>query len=321
MTTAILGTGSYLPENTVSNDELANYMDTSDEWISTRTGIRRRHISKGETLTDMAFFAAQEAMENSGIPAEKLDLIIVATVTADCITPSEACLLQERLGAVNAICFDMNAACSGFLFALNTAHLYLQGGMAEHALVIGAELLSKIMDWGDRSTCVLFGDGAGAVVLGKGEHGIKNVIMGSDGARGKALLCSGRPLENLFIKQEVEFPYVHMEGQEVFRFAVRQVPECIEELLQQASVRVGDIRYFILHQANIRIIQSVAKRLQVDIDKFPINLSECGNTSAASIPILLAALNRDGKLQSGDNVILSGFGGGLTWGAVLIEWQ
>jgi 3-oxoacyl-[acyl-carrier-protein] synthase-3 len=271
-------------------------------------------------MTDIAFLASQEALKNSGIKPEELDLIIVATVTADTITPSSACLLQDRLGAKNAICFDINAACSGFLFAMSTAHMYLQGGMAGTALVVGAEVLSKIMDWSDRSTCVLFGDGAGAAVLGKGEHGIRNFVMGSDGSRGKSLICSGRPLKNLFTKQETEFPYVHMDGQEVFRFAVRQVPECIEALLEKASLEADEVKYFVLHQANIRIIQSVAKRLRVDIEKFPINLSECGNTSAASIPILLAALDRDGKLRHGDKLVLSGFGGGLTWGAVLIEW-
>lgn len=320
MTTTVLGTGSYLPENIVSNDDLAKYMDTSDEWISSRTGIRCRHISDKETMTEIAFRAAKEALENSGVLPEELDLIIVATVTPDYVTPSTACVLQEKLNAVNAVCFDINAACSGFLYAVSTAHMYIMGGMAKKALVIGAEVLSRIMDWTDRSTCVLFGDGAGAAVLGQGEHGIHNIVMGSDGFRGNALACSGRPLENLFTKQKPEFPYVHMDGQAVFRFAVRQVPECIEELLEKSSVSADEIKYFVLHQANIRIIQSVAKRLQVDIEKFPMNLSECGNTSAASIPILLAKLDRAGKLKRGDKIILSGFGGGLTWGAVLIEW-
>ncbi len=320
MTTTVLGTGSFLPEKIVSNDELANYVDTSDEWISGRTGIQFRHISGKETTTEIAFRAALNALENSKILPEELDLIITATVTPDCITPSTSCLLQERLHADNAVCFDINAACSGFLYAMNTAHMYIMGGMAKKALVVGAEVLSKIVDWSDRSTCVLFGDGAGAAVLGQGEHGIVNLIMGSDGSRGNALMCSGRPLENLFIKQKAEFPYVSMDGQAVFRFAVRQVPECIEELLEKASVSADEIKYFVLHQANIRIIQSVAKRLQVNIEKFPMNLPECGNTSSASIPVLLAELNRSGKLKHGDKIILSGFGGGLTWGAVLIEW-
>lgn len=321
MTTTVLGTGSYLPKNIVTNDDLAQYMDTSDEWISSRTGIRFRHISDGESTMELAYQAAKNALENSKVLAEEIDLLIVATITSDCATPSTACLLQDKLGAVNAVCFDINAACSGFLYALNTAHMYILGNVAKKALIVGAEVLSEIMDWRDRSTCVLFGDGAGAAVLGIGEHGIKGCVMGSDGSRGKALICSGRPLKNLFTKQEAVFPYVHMDGQAVFRFAVRQVPECIEALLEKADVSIEDIKYFVLHQANIRIIQSVAKRLQVDIEKFPMNLSECGNTSAASIPILLADLDRSGKLQCGDNIILSGFGGGLTWGAVLIEWS
>lgn len=321
MTTMVLGTGSYLPANTVSNDELAKYMDTSDEWISSRTGIRSRHISVGETTVDIAFSAARQALERSGVSAEELDLIITATATSDYVTPSTSCLLQKRLNAAKAFCFDINAACSGFLYALNTAHMYIMGGMAKKVLIIGAEVLSKIVDWTDRSTCVLFGDGAGAAVLGVGEHGIMDCIMGSDGFRGEALICSARPVKNLFTSHESEeHPYVHMDGQAVFRFAVRQVPECIEQLLDNSSVSADEIKYFVLHQANIRIIQSVAKRLQVNIEKFPSNLSGYGNTSAASIPILLAELDREGKLQHGDKIVLSGFGGGLTWGAVLIEW-
>lgn len=320
MATTILGTGSYLPENIVSNDDLAKYMDTSDEWISSRTGIRFRHISNKETAAEIAYHAAVPALEHSGVLAEDIDLIIAATITPDCLTPSMSCILQEKLGAVNAVCFDINAACSGFIFAMNTAHMYLQAGMARYALVLGVEVLSSILDWTDRSTCVLFGDGAGAAVLGPGEYGIQDFIMGSDGSHGKALLCSGRPLRNLYSNEEAANPYVHMDGQAVFRFAVRQVPECIEQLLKRSSTSIHEIKYFVLHQANIRIIQSVAKRLQVNIEKFPMNISECANTSSASIPILLAELDREGKFQRGDKIILSGFGGGLTWGAVLIEW-
>ncbi len=320
MATTILGTGSYLPENIVSNDDLAKYMDTSDEWISSRTGIRFRHISNKETAAEIAYYAAASALKHSGILAENIDLIIAATITPDCLTPSMSCILQEKLGAVNAVCFDINAACSGFIFAMNTAHMYLQAGMARYALVLGVEVLSSILDWTDRSTCVLFGDGAGAAVLGPGEYGIQDFIMGSDGSHGKALLCSGRPLRNLYSNEEAANPYVHMDGQDVFRFAVRQVPECIEQLLKRSSISIHEIKYFVLHQANIRIIQSVAKRLQVNIEKFPMNISECANTSSASIPILLAELDKEEKLQRGDKIILSGFGGGLTWGAVLIEW-
>lgn len=320
MATTILGTGSYLPENIVSNDDLAKYMDTSDEWISSRTGIRFRHISNKETAAEIAYYAASSALKHSGILAENIDLIIAATITPDCLTPSMSCILQEKLGAVNAVCFDINAACSGFIFAMNTAHMYLQAGMARYALVLGVEVLSSILDWTDRSTCVLFGDGAGAAVLGPGEYGIQDFIMGSDGSHGKALLCSGRPLRNLYSNEEAANPYVHMDGQAVFRFAVRQVPECIEQLLKRSSISIHEIKYFVLHQANIRIIQSVAKRLQVNIEKFPMNISECANTSSASIPILLAELDKEEKLQRGDKIILSGFGGGLTWGAVLIEW-
>lgn len=320
MATTVLGTGSYLPKNIVSNDDLAKYMDTSDEWISSRTGIHCRHICNRETAAEIAYNAAVPALEKSGIPAEKIDLIITATITPDCLTPSMSCILQEKLEAVNAVCFDINAACSGFIFAMNTAHMYLQAGIARYALILGVEVLSRILDWNDRSTCVLFGDGAGAAVLGPGEYGIRDFLMGSDGSHGKALLCSGRTLKSPYSDQEVKNPYVSMDGQAVFRFAVRQVPECIEQLLERSSVPIEEIKYFVLHQANIRIIQSVAKRLQVNIEKFPMNISECANTSSASIPILLAELDGEGKLQRGDKIILSGFGGGLTWGAILIEW-
>lgn len=322
MTTRVLGTGSCLPEKRVSNGELANYMDTSDEWIYSRTGIHTRHISQKETETTLglAYQAALEALKKSQTMAEELGLIIVATVTADTITPSTACMLQKMLGAEQAFCFDINAACSGFLYAMSTAHLYIKSGIVKKALIVGAEVLSKIVDWSDRATCVLFGDAAGAAVLGAADCGIRDFIMGSDGFQGDALAASARPVNNLFVERKQENSYVHMDGQAVFRFAVRQVPNCIQALLQQNSLEADDIRYFILHQANIRIIQSVAKRLRVDIDKFPSNLSQCGNTSAASIPVLLAQIDREGKLKRGDTIILSGFGGGLTWGAILMEW-
>lgn len=320
MTIEIIGTGSYLPENVISNDYLATKMDTSDEWISGRTGIKNRRISDSDTTTDMATKAAQKALRDANITVQELDLIIVATASADYKVPSTACMVQAGLEADHAVCFDINAACSGFIFALNTAYSYIKTGIYKTALVIGAETLSKIVDWTDRGTCVLFGDGAGAAVVQASEHGVVDFVMKSDGNKAKVLLCKSRALKNILVEKVQESTYVEMDGQEVYRFAVRQVPECITEILKKTNTVPEEIKYFLLHQANSKIIHAVAKRLQISLDKFPMNLSEYGNTSAASIPILLDDINQQGKLQKGDKIILSGFGGGLTWGATLLEW-
>lgn len=321
MGTRIIGTGSCLPATIVTNDDLAKIMDTSDEWISTRTGIRERHLVKEETTASMSAEAARRAMENARVPAEEIDLLIVGTLSADHVTPACACEVQAEIGAVNAAAFDINAACAGFMFALNIANAYLQSGVYRTALIIGAETLSKMMDWNDRSTCVLFGDGAGAAVVRSDEKaGLLAFDQGSDGVRGKVLACRNRSNNNPLAETSKELEYVHMDGQEVYKFAVTAVPHSLQKTIQAAGLTVEDIDYFALHQANIRILQSVAKRLKVSEDKFPISLDHCGNISAASVPILLDEMNRKGMLKPGMKIALSGFGGGLTWASAVIEW-
>ena len=330
----IKGTGSAVPKLRVTNDDLSKLMDTSDEWIRSRTGIGARHLAVEETTTGLAVAAAKEALKDAEMTAEELDLIIAATVTADKFLPNLSCEVQSALGAKNAVAFDLNAACSGFLFALNTVQMYLENGVYKKTLVIGAETLSKIMDWNDRSTCVLFGDGAGAAVVevdsetnckakqpgAANKSGILSMIQGSDGARGEVLRCDNRPVNNPFAVNDTKLSYVSMNGQEVYKFAVKTVPKVIEEAVKKAGLEVGDIDLFVLHQANARIIDAVAKRLHADRDKFPTNLERVGNMSSASIPVLLDELNRQGKLHRGDRIVLAGFGAGLTIGACVMTW-
>ena len=325
MATRIIGTGRGLPEKVVTNDDLSKFMETSDEWIASRTGIRERRLATTETTAGMAAEASKKALAMAGMNPEELDLITVGTITNDYVTPSCACEVQSMIGATNAMAFDVNAACTGFMVALNTAHVYMLSGKYKNALVIGAETLSKIMDWNDRSTCVLFGDGAGAAVLSfdKNENGSRGLIsytQGADGASGMQLAGQNRTNNNPFVSTSKELKYVSMDGQEVYKFAVSKVPASILQVLEEADMKVEDISYFILHQANIRIIQSVAKRLKVDVDKFPISLDHCGNVSAASVPILLDEVNEKGLLKKGDKIVVAGFGGGLTWSAGIIEW-
>ncbi|MBQ8326827.1 MAG: ketoacyl-ACP synthase III [Lachnospiraceae bacterium] len=320
MTTRIIGTGSYLPETIVTNDDLSKIMDTSDEWISSRTGIRERHLAKEETTSSMSIEAAKRAMADAGVTPEEIDLIIVGTLTNDYMTPSCACEVQAGIGAENAFAMDINAACTGFMAALHTAHAYITSGLAKTALVLGAETLSKIMDWNDRSTCVLFGDGAGAAVVRADEAGLMSYRQGSDGAKGMCLYGQNRLNNNPLVSNPTKLEYIHMDGQEVYKFAVSKVPACIQEVLDEAGLTPDDIKYFALHQANIRILQSVSKRLKVDEDKFPISLDHCGNISAASVPILLDEMNRKGMLNRGDKIVLAGFGGGLTWAASVLTW-
>ncbi len=320
MTGRICGTGSALPQLRVTNDDLSKIMDTSDEWISSRTGIKTRYIATEETTTGLALEAAKKALEDAGVEPEELDLIIAATVTPDHLFPTLSCELQGALGAVNATAFDISAGCSGFLFSLATAQAYIQSGVCKKALLIGAEILSKIMDWDDRSTCVLFGDGAGAAVVCADEDGIKAITRGSDGARGMALHCLNRKINNPYKENEKELYYTHMNGQEVYKFAVKTVPDSIQKVLDEAGYTPDDIDCYILHQANMRIIESVAKRLSQPMDKFPVNMPKCGNISAASVPILLDEMNREGKIKKGDKIVLAGFGAGLTWGAAVLTW-
>lgn len=321
MKTRICGTGSALPKRIVTNDDLSKIMDTSDEWIKSRTGICARHIATEETLTELAFHASSQALEEGGVMPEDIDMILAATLSADKVFPSLSCELQRELGAVNAVAFDINAACSGFLFALQTADAYIKSGRYKNILVVGGEILSKLMDWDDRSTCVLFGDGAGAaLVKADSDFGILGISQGSDGAKGLALTCDNRKVNNPYKKNSTELSYTSMNGQEVYKFAVRTVPKAILESLTEAGLTVSDIDLFVLHQANIRIIESVAKRLKVPMEKFPTNLQDCGNISAGSVPILLDKINREGKIKKGDKIVLAGFGGGLTWGAAVLDW-
>lgn len=303
----ICGTGSYVPSEYLDNNDLSQMVDTSDEWIRERTGIVKRHIAKEETTVSMAAKAAKKALESAGVQPEEIDLLLVSTISSNVILPCTACEVQKEIHAVHATCFDLNAACTGFLFAYNTAQAYIANGMSKNALVIGAESLSNLVDWEDRGTCILFGDGAGAAVL-KAESGeMYAAVTHSDGEKGDALTCD----MGAFMK---------MDGQEVFKFAVRQVPAGISEVLQKNGLSVDDIDYFILHQANRRIVEAVAKRMKVEIEKFPMNLQEYGNTSSASIPLLLDELNRQGKLKKGQKLIFAGFGAGLSWGASILEW-
>lgn len=320
----ILGTGSYAPDRVVTNDDLANIVDTNDEWISTRTGIKERRISMGETSADLGANAALKAIDDAGINPLDIDLIILASLTPDMPLPNIACQVQEKIGAFNATCYDLNAACSGFLFGLSAANAYLVSGMFKTILVIGAETMSRTIDWSDRSTCVLFGDGAGAAILTADNKKAYMAVSGSDGIKGKVLTGGGTVLKNFLVNADVDnivadTYYMKMDGQEVFKFAVSKVPECINQVLEKAGKTADDIDYYILHQANVRIISSVAKRLHVDEDKIPVNLHKYGNTSAASIPILLDELRKDGTLKEGQKIIFSGFGGGLTWGASYME--
>lgn len=320
MTARIIGTGSAVPEQIVTNEDLSKIVETSDEWISSRSGIKERRLAKEETTTSLAILAGKRALENAGIASEEIEVIIVATCTPDYFFPNTACQVQEAIGAKHAVAFDLSAACSGFLFALSTAQAYIKGGIYQKALIIGAETMSKMIDWSDRSTCVLFGDGAGAAVVSAEETGVLELVQKSDGTGKGVLSCKARETRNLLNHESETKEYLYMEGQPVFKFAVKTVPECVEEVLKKAEVKKEEIRYYILHQANSRIIQSVAKRLKEPEEKFPINLSLYGNTSAASIPILLDEMNRNGLLNRGDKLVLSGFGAGLTWGAVLLEW-
>lgn len=309
-----------MPETIIKNDDLAAFMDTSDEWIRTRTGIYERRIANQEGTTMMASEAAKKALLSAGVAAEELDIIILATTSPDCCFPSGACQVQGQIGAVNAIAFDLSAACTGFIFAMNTMHSFFKAGIYKTGLVIGSEVFSRMTDWEDRSTCVLFGDGAGAAVLKAEDTGLIHMVMGSDGSKSDVLSCINRSNGNFLTKSVPEIGYTHMEGQEVFKFAVKKVPECIGKLLTESETDISDIKYFVLHQANVRIIESIAKRLEIPLDKFPVNLERFGNTSAATIPLLLDEMNLYGMLKQGDKLVLAGFGAGLTWGSILIEW-
>lgn len=320
MTTKIIGTGSYVPGLIVTNDDLARVVETSDEWIRSRTGIRERRIADCMGTSELAAGAAKAALENAGVGAEEIDLIILATSSPDYCFPNGACEVQKAIGAVNAAAFDISAACTGYVFALNTMHSFLKSGLYRTGLVIGADVMSKLTDWTDRGTCVLFGDGAGATVVRAGDSGIVHMVMKSDGNKSHVLTCKARTSENFSTGKEPELGYTAMDGQEVFKFAVKKVPECIRQVLEESGTDIEEIKYFVMHQANYRIFESIAKRLKISMDRIPMNMDRYGNTSGGSVPLMLDELNREGKLLPGDKIVISGFGAGLTWGATLIEW-
>ncbi|MBC2580739.1 beta-ketoacyl-ACP synthase III [Clostridium sp. DJ247] len=321
-TVNILGLGHYVPSNIVTNDDLSKVVDTSDEWIFSRTGIKERRISKYENTTDLAVEAARLAIKDCNICPKSIDLIVVGTVTPDYFVPSTACLVQERLGAVNATCFDINAACSGYIYGINVASQFLKTNQSKIALVIGVDIMSKVLNWNDRSTCVLFGDGASAVVLGIGNYGgIISMYTGSDGSKGNSLFIPGIPLKNVIVSfNQSVANEINMQGSDVFKFATNAIITSINTILNNSSTSLSEIKYIICHQANYRIIEYVAKKLNINIDKFYINLQKYGNTSAASIGIAFDEVYITGQLSKGDKVILVGFGGGFTWGSILVQW-
>lgn len=319
----IISTGSYSPDFIVKNDDLSKIMDTSDEWIKSRTGIEERRISINENTSDLAYKAALDAINNSDITCDDIDLIIVATVTPDMHMPSTACLLQNKLGAKNATAFDITAACSGFIYGLSIADSMIKCGRYNTVLLVGAEVLSKSINWEDRSTAVLFGDGAGAALLRgtKEEQGIISIYTKSEGEDGQVLAIGDKSVKNPFSEDSEErLPYIIMNGRKVLRFSTRVIVDSIKEVLKKGNTTLEEIKWIVPHQANARIIKHAAQKLEIEYEKFFINLQKFGNTSSASIPKALNEMNRKGMLSKGDKIILVGFGGGLTYGSILIEW-
>ncbi|MGV3664030.1 MAG: beta-ketoacyl-ACP synthase III [Prosthecobacter sp.] len=326
---SIIGTGSYMPEKVMTNEDISKFVDTSDEWITTRTGIKERRIAAADEATsDLASEAARRAMAAAGVTAEEIQLIIVATVTPDMFFPSTACFVQKKIGASNAVCFDVSAACSGFLYALQVARHFINTGNRTTALVIGAEKLSSLVNWKDRNTCVLFGDGAGAVVIRRAEEGtdasgrVLSTVMGSDGnladllkVPGGASFCPITP-ENVATRPNT----IHMEGRETFKHAVTRMLEASQQALEIAGLTAADVALVIPHQANARIIGAIAERLGLPPERVFMNLDKYGNTSAATIPVALDEANKAGRLNKGDVVLLVAFGGGFTWASSVVRW-
>lgn len=317
----IIGTGSYLPERVLTNEELARSVDTSDEWIRDRTGIRQRHVAaEGQTTGDLAFEAATRALAAAGVSASEIDLLVLGTTTPDLVFPSTACLLQHRLGANGCTAFDVNAACSGFMYALGVADKFIRTGSARTALVVGAETLTRLLDWDDRNTCVLFGDGAGAVVLrADSEPGILSTHLHADGGH-KKLLYTPVGVSAGFTDEKNHGLRVLMTGNEVFKVAVKTLDAVVEETLQANGLKKSDLDWLIPHQANLRIISATAKRLEMSMDRVIVTVDRHGNTSAASVPLALDEAVRSGKVQRGELFLLEAFGGGFTWGSALIRF-
>lgn len=318
----VLGTGSYLPEKIMTNDDLAKIVDTSDEWIVQRTGIRQRHVAaEGQNTSDLATRAAEQALAAAGMSAADIDLIVLATTTPDYTFPATAVAVQRNLGITRGAAFDLQAVCSGFVYAMTTADALLRSGQAKNALVIGAETLSRILDWEDRTTCVLFGDGAGAVVL---SHRHPEPSDAERGVLAAKLRSDGRYQDKLYVDGGVSATgtvgHLRMEGKEVFRYAVGMITDVIEDCFETTGVSAGDIDWFVPHQANIRIIDGSARKLGIASEKVVRTVQNHGNTSAASIPLALATAVADGRIKRGDLVLLEAMGGGFTWGAMLLRW-
>ncbi len=318
MYSRIAGTGSYLPAKVLTNHDLAKMVDTSDEWIVARTGIRERHVAaENEVASDLSLAAAQRAIANSDLAPADIDLIIVATTTPDMVFPSTACILQSKLGIAGCPAFDVQAVCSGFVYAITIANMFIVSGQAKNALIVGAEVYSRILDWTDRTTCVLFGDGAGAVVLSASpEPGVLATKLHADGAYADKLsvpgwVCGGKTIGS---------PLVQMDGGSVFKFAVRVFDEVAREVLEAANMSVADVDWFIPHQANIRIMEATARKLKLPLERLISTVERHGNTSAASIPLALDESVSAGRIKRGDNLLLEGVGGGFTWGGVLVRY-
>lgn len=324
MRVGIMGTGSYVPERILTNNDLAKIVDTNDEWITTRTGIRERRIAADDEATsDLAFKAAEKAIIDAGIDKNEIELIIVATMTQDHLTPSTAALVQDKLG-IKAAAFDVSAACTGFIYGFTAGYSFIKAGIYKKVLVIGAETMSRVTDWEDRGTCILFGDGAGAVVLGEVEiGGFLASHLAADGSGACELIVPAGGSRKAATTETIENRevYLKMNGREVFKFAVKAFPESVENVLTQQNLTADDIDIFIPHQANVRIIEAIAKRFKQPLDKFFVNLHKYGNTSGASIPIALDEASKEGRFKKGDKIVATGFGGGLTYGSILFEWS
>ncbi len=321
----ITGTGSFAPRKIITNQDLEKLVDTSDEWITERTGIKERRIAeKGQTTSDLAFEASRKALKAAGLPPHELDLILVATMTPDTILPSISCVLQEKLGAKKAAAFDIYAACSGFIYGMSVANAFIKSDLYKNILLVGAEVLSRFTDWEDRTTCILFGDGAGAVVIQRhtGKHGILSTHLHSDGTLGDLIRVPGggaqHPASHDTIRRRMHF--IKMKGNETFKAAVRALEGVVQEALDHNSVKPNEIDFLVPHQANLRIIQAMAQRLSMPMEKVVITLPKYGNTSAASIPMALDEAVRDGRIQENHLLLFEAFGGGLTWASALVRW-
>ena len=301
MTARIIGIGAYAPEQVVTNQDLTKFLDTNDAWIRERTGIGARHVSTSEGTSALATEAAKRAIADAGISPEEIEIVIVATSSPDRAFPSAAADVQGAIGAKHAVAFDITAACSGFIYALHIVQGFIQAGIYKTALIIGAETLSKVLDWTD-------------------ETGVVKTLVGSDGTKNDVLYCQARSLENCLTGGKPELGFMQMDGQEVFKFAVKKVPEIVNAILEETGTDREAVQHYLLHQANIRILEAASRRLKVPMDKIPVNIERYGNTSAASIPILLDEMHRDGRLKRGDTLVMAGFGAGLTWGAALMTW-